>query len=114
MKIITAIKFIHTAIWIFFNVVIFYLFYAVITNRIDKWVWICIGLILGEGLVLAAFKTMCPVTLMARKYSASNKANFDIFLPEWLARNNKLIYTFFFIISVLILIYQLSYGKGNE
>ena len=108
MKQITRIKILHTAIWIFFNVVIFYLLYAVVTNNIDVWVWICIGLILTEGFVLAAFKTVCPVTLMARKYSASQKANFDIFLPEWLARNNKLIYTSIFIISILILIYQLN------
>ena len=111
MKRITGIRILHTAIWIFFNLVIFYLFYAVITNRIDIWVWIGIGLILAEGLVLAAFKTICPVTLIARKYSTSTKANFDIFLPEWLARNNKLIYTSFFIIIILILIYQLNHGR---
>jgi len=110
MKAITRIRILHTAIWIFFNVVIFYLLYAVVTNRIDKWVWICIGLVLIEGLVLAAFKTMCPVTLVARKYSTSEKANFDIFLPEWLARNNKLIYTSIFIVTIIILIYQLNYG----
>ena len=30
---------------------------------------------------------------MARKYSDSTKANFDIYLPEWLAKYNKEIYT---------------------
>jgi len=111
MKRITGIRIVHTAIWIFFNVVIFYLLYAVITNRIDMWVWICIGVIVAEGLVLGAFKTICPVTLIARKYSTSKKANFDIYLPEWLARNNKLIYTIFFIIIIFILIYQLNHGR---
>ena len=111
MKRITGIRILHTAIWIFYNVVIFYLFYAVVTNRINRWVWICIALVMAEGLVLAAFKTVCPVTLMARKYSSSTKANFDIYLPEWLARNNKLIYTSLFMISILILFYQLYYGR---
>ena len=50
------IKLVHTLVWIFFNVVIFYLLYAVITYRIDKWVWICIGLVLLEGLVLLIFE----------------------------------------------------------
>jgi len=111
MRPLIGIRLLHTSIWIFFNVVIFYLLYAVITNHIDMWVWICVGLVLAEGLVLAAFKTICPVTLMARKYSNSQKANFDIFLPEWLAKNNKLIYTGIFILSLIILIYQLNYGK---
>ena len=34
------IKIIHTLVWIFFNIVIFYLLYAAITNKIDKWLWI--------------------------------------------------------------------------
>jgi hypothetical protein len=88
-------------------VVLFYLCYAVISNKIDQWVWIGIGLILLEGLVLAAFKTMCPITIIARKYSDSTKDNFDIYLPNWLARNNKLIYTTFFIFILIILFYRL-------
>lgn len=107
MNKLVLIKLIHTLIWIFFNVVLFYLFYAVMINKIDRWVWIGIGLILLEGLVLAAFKTMCPITIIARKYSDSTKDNFDIYLPNWLARNNKLIYTTFFIFILIILFYRL-------
>lgn len=107
---LTLIKLIHTIIWLFFNVVIFYLLYAAITNKIDIWVWICIGLVLLEGLVLLVFNAMCPVTVVARKYSDSQKDNFDIFLPEWLARHNKLIYTTIFIVAVIILIFQLVMG----
>jgi hypothetical protein len=100
---LNIIKLIHTIIWVFFNVVIFYLYYAAITNKIDNRVWICIGLILLEGLVLLIFNKLCPITLIARKYSDSNKDNFDIFLPNWLARYNKLIYTSLFIIVLIIL-----------
>jgi hypothetical protein len=101
------IKVLHTLIWVFFNVVIFYLLYAVVTNRIDKWVWICLGLIVLEGLVLLLFKKMCPITVVARKYSDSKQDNFDIFLPNWLARYNKEIYTSIVLVSVIILIYRL-------
>jgi hypothetical protein len=94
-------------IWLFFNAVIFYLYYAAITNKIDKWVWICIGCILVEGLVLLVFKKICPVTLVARKYSDSTKDNFDIFLPNWLAKYNKLIYTTLFVIVLIMLGYRL-------
>lgn len=105
---LTLIKTIHTLIWVFFNIVIFYLFYAVLINKIDKWVWICLGIIVLEGLILLIFKAVCPITLAARRYSDSEKENFDIYLPNWLAKYNKLIYTTIVLIAVVILIYRLN------
>ncbi|MCB0577884.1 MAG: hypothetical protein KDD10_01065, partial [Phaeodactylibacter sp.] len=75
--------------------------------KIDKWVWICLGLIAMEGLVLVVFKAICPVTLIARKYSDSQQHNFDIYLPNWLAQYNKEIYTTIVLIAIVILIYRL-------
>ena len=105
-KQLLIIKSIHTLIWLFFNVVIFYLLYAVLINKVDVWVWICIGLVLLEGIVLLLFNMFCPLTLLARKYSNSSKENFDIFLPNWLAKYNKLIYTSIFVFTILLLIYR--------
>src|SRR6478609_9015746 len=104
---LTIIKTVHTLIWLFFNLVIFYLLYAVIVNEIDAWVWICIALIVLEGLILLVCKRNCPVTLVARKYSNSSKDNFDIFLPNWLARHNKTIYTVIGAIALVILVARL-------
>jgi len=101
------IKIIHTLIWIFFNVVIFYFLYTVIVDQIDAWSWICLGLISLEGLVLVVFKNVCPITIIARKYSQSTQHNFDIYLPNWLAKYNKLIYSTLVLIAVVILIYRL-------
>jgi hypothetical protein len=101
------VKIIHTLVWIFFNVVIFYLFYAVVSNKIDKWVWIGLGLFVLEGIVLVIFRNMCPLTVIARKYSDSSKNNFDIFLPDWLAKNNKLIYSIFLGVIIILLAYRL-------
>lgn len=110
MNNLIAIKILHTAIWLFFNLVIFYLLYAVIINRIDAWVWLCIALVLLEGIVLSMYKNKCPLTVMARKYSDSAKDNFDIYLPNWLARHNKLIYTSIFVMALMILVYQLTFN----
>ena len=104
---LTTIKIIHTIIWIFFNVVLFYMAYAVIVNKIDMLVWIGVALILLEGIVLLIFKKMCPLTIIARKYSDLTKDNFDIYLPNWLAKYNKLIYTTFFIIIVCGIVYRI-------
>ena len=106
---LTIIKLIHTTIWIFFNVVIFYLFYAVIVNKIDKWIWIGLGLFILEGIVLLVFKMKCPLTVVARRYSDSAKENFDIYLPNWLAKYTKLIYTSILLIVVAILVYRLVF-----
>jgi hypothetical protein len=35
-----------------------------------------------EGIVLLIFKMRCPLTVIAMRYSDSNKDNFDIFLPN--------------------------------
>jgi hypothetical protein len=52
------IKAIHTLIWFLFNIVIFYLLYAVLVDKIDSWVWICLAAITGEGMVLLVFKNL--------------------------------------------------------
>jgi len=104
---LTIIKTIHTIIWIFFNVVIFYMLYAAITNKIDKWLWLGYGSFIIEGIVLLLFKLYCPLTIMARKYSDSSKDNFDIYLPNWLAKYTKLIYTSILAVIIVITIYQL-------
>ena len=57
------------------------------------------------GSVGAAFE--CPLNLLARKYSNSKKDNFDIYLPSWLAKYTKSIYTTIFAIIFIITIYQI-------
>ncbi len=106
---LVLIKIIHTTIWVFFNVVIFYMLYAALTNKLDKWLWIGYGLFILEGIILLLFKFFCPLTILARKYSDSTKDNFDIYLPNWLAKYNKPIYTCILGIIIIITIYQLLY-----
>jgi hypothetical protein len=107
MSKLIIIKILHTLIWVFFNFLIAYLGYAVIVNRIGRWVWMAVGIILIEGLVLLIFRNKCPLTVIARRYSDSSKDNFDIYLPNWLARNNKLIYTTIVICEIGLLIYRM-------
>ena len=101
------IKILHSMVWLFFNIVIFFMLYAVIVNKTDWRVWAGYGLIAAEGAVLVIFRNVCPITMAARNYSSSSKDNFDIFLPNWLARYNKIIYTVLVVVVVLIHLYQL-------
>ena len=104
---LTLVKIIHTLIWIFFNLVIGYMLYAVIVNKIDHWLWIGYGLIGLEVLTLLIFRLSCPLTLIARNYSDSTRDNFDIYLPNWLARHNKLIYCLIMLVIIGLTIFRL-------
>jgi hypothetical protein len=101
-----VIKLIHTLIWAFFVAVILYVLYSGIADKVTVCTWIGIALVIGEGLILLIFKMFCPLTLVARKYSDSDRDNFDIFLPNWLAKHNKLIFTSIFIIAVMVVLYR--------
>ncbi|WP_067029823.1 hypothetical protein [Allomuricauda sp. CP2A] len=105
------IKLVHTLIWAFFVVVIFYVLFSGITGNINTYTWVGIALVIGEGLVLLIFKMFCPLTLMARKYSDSTKDNFDIFLPNGLAKNNKLIFTSIFLIGFVLVLVRTFFGE---
>ena len=102
-----VIKLIHTIIWIFFVMVIFYVLYSGVFDQITTLTWIGIGLVIGEGIVLMIFNKFCPLTLIARKYSDSQKDNFDISLPNWRAKYNKLIFTSIFLLGVILVLFRL-------
>ncbi|MBC8084361.1 MAG: hypothetical protein H7Z21_14255 [Hymenobacter sp.] len=96
------IKSIHTIIWGFFVIAIGCVVYSRVVDRITVYTWVASGLVIGEGMVLVSLKNRCPLTLMARKYSASPADNFDIFLPNWLARYKKLIFTAIYLVGMLL------------
>lgn len=102
-----TVKLIHTLIWIFMVAVIFYVLYCGIFDNVNLLTWISIGIIILEGIVLAAFGMYCPLTVWARRYSDSTKDNFDIYLPNWLAKYNKQIFTTVFAIGLIIVIIRI-------
>ena len=50
------------------------------------------ALVSVELVILAANRCRCPLTAVAARYTEDRRANFDIYLPEWLARYNKEIF----------------------
>lgn len=97
------IKSIHTAVWVFFNIVLAYLFYAVLTDQIGILFWLGIAAYFFEFVILLIYGWNCPLTFWARKHSNSMKDNFDIYLPNWFARHNKTIYSIF--IGILFILF---------
>jgi hypothetical protein len=86
-----TIKVVHTLIWAFFASCIF---------AIPVFAWhgqtrvaaVLIGVVLLEVLVLVVNRWSCPLTGIAARYTDDRKDNFDIYLPEWVARHNKTIF----------------------
>lgn len=100
------IKLVHTIIWFFFVVTILYIMYAGITDNIGILVWIAISLIIIEGVVLLINGWRCPLTLLGQKYTDNTDIGFDIFLPKWLAKNNKAIFTTIYSLGVALVMYR--------
>ena len=61
-----------------------------------------IMLVLVEVLVLVANGGSCPLTAVAARFTADRRDNFDIYLPHWLARYNKLIFGSIYIFGVAV------------
>lgn len=104
---LVLIKLLHTLIWIFFVVVIGYVVYAGVANKIDGFVWYAIGLVVIEGIILVVNKMRCPLTPLAARFTTASEENFDIYLPRWLARNNKSIFTSIFAFGVVMVVYRI-------
>ena len=100
------IRLVHTLIWIFFVLVIGYILYAGIFDALGIWVWLAIGSIILEGVILKLNHGSCPLTPIATRYTSRIDDSFDIFLPNWLAKHNKIIFGSISFLGVVIVIYR--------
>jgi len=95
---LVAIKLLHTAVWLFFAGCIVAIPIAGSWLQF-RWAAILSGLVLAECAVLAVNRGRCPLTDLASRYTEVRYDNFDIYLPLWLARHNKLIFGTLFVIG---------------
>ena len=97
---LVAIKLLHTAIWLFFAGCIVTIPFAAAYSSF-RLVAFLTGLVLLECAVLAANQCRCPLTDLAVPHTLDRHPNFDIYLPIWLARENKEIFGTLFIAGEL-------------
>lgn len=89
---LTAVQAAHTAIWAFFVACIF-------GAPVAAWFGnfalaaVFVGFVALEALALLVNKWYCPLTKVAARYTEQREENFDIYLPLWLAKYNKSIFT---------------------
>jgi hypothetical protein len=85
------VKTVHTVVWAFFAGAIVAIPVVANYGRFG-WAGILSAVVMVESLVLALNGMRCPLTDVAARYTGDRRANFDIYLPLWLAKWNKQIF----------------------
>ncbi len=86
--VLTVIKAAHTIVWLFFVACILAIWaFAARADYPNAALSICIVFV--EVVVLAFNGWKCPLTAVAARHTDDRRVNFDIYLPQWVARHNK-------------------------
>ena len=95
------IKVVHTVVWAFFAG-------SIVAIPVLAWAGAlraaagAIGVVLVEVLVLVYNRMRCPLTAVAARYTDDRRDNFDIYLPQWLARYNKEVFGTLYVAGILL------------
>ncbi len=99
------IRMVHTIAWAVFASAIVAIPLVTWLGSLRSALWLSL-LVWVEILILAANRLRCPLTGVAERYTKDRSDNFDIFLPAWLARYNKLIFGSLFAIGEVYLLWR--------
>ena len=91
IEVLTAIKFLHTAIWAFLAASILVLPVLAGLRRF-RWAAILSVIVLLECGVLAVNGGRCPLSDLAARFTVDRNPDFDIYLPSCLAQHNKVVF----------------------
>ena len=104
-KVLTLIKLAHTAIWAVMAAAIVAIPVAAMLGRFRLAAWLT-ALVVAECIVLALNHGRCPLTDIAAGFTVDRDANFDIYLPRWIAQHNKAIFGSLFVVGELVLLWR--------
>lgn len=101
MERLKQIKLLHTIVWVFFAA-------SILAIPILAWVGqfrfagTLIAIVLLEVVVLIANGWRCPLSGIAARFTDDRRDNFDIYLPAWLARHNKMLFGALYIVGIAV------------
>jgi len=98
---LVAIKAVHTAVWAFFVACILAIWLFALRGEYAP-AALSIGIVLVEVLVLMLNGWQCPLTAVAARYTSDRHDNFDIYLPQWLARHTKPIFGTLYLVGIAL------------
>ena len=95
-----AVKTVHTLVWaLFAGSIIAIPVCAALGNL--KLAWGLVSFVLLEVAILLANRMRCPLTDVASRFTTDRRDNFDIYLPLWLARHNKVVFGGLYLAGVI-------------
>ena len=100
---LVGIKLLHTVVWVLLAGTIFCIPLFTVVRRFRNAAVLSI-IVWIECAVLGLNHGRCPLTDIAARYTTDRAPNFDIYLPLWLAENNKLIFGTLFVASQITLL----------
>ena len=108
---LTTIKVVHTIVWAFFASCIVAIPIASWhgDHRIAAWLAAIVSV---EFFVLVLNGWRCPLTSVANRYTQDRRDNFDIYLPLWLARHNKLVFGSLYVAGVAFALARWMQASG--
>jgi hypothetical protein len=107
-----AVRLLHTVVWAVFAGCIVAIPVLAWQRRFGAAAVLAV-IVLGEVVVLWLNRWRCPLTAVAARYTDDRRANFDIYLPEWLARHNKEIFGPLYAAGVAYLV-AMYLGAGSS
>ncbi len=97
---LVIVKVVHTIAWAFFAA-------CIVAIPIVSWLgnqsataWL-VAIVFVEVAVLIINRWRCPLTSLAARFTDERHDNFDIYLPLWLAKYNKLIFGVLFCLGLV-------------
>jgi len=97
------VRLLHTAVWAVFAGCIVAIPVLAWQRRFGVAAVLAV-IVLAEVVVLWLNRWRCPLTAVAARCTDDRRANFDIYLPEWLARHNKEIFGPLYAVGVAYLV----------
>ncbi|TJY55563.1 hypothetical protein E4T66_20860 [Sinimarinibacterium sp. CAU 1509] len=95
-----AIKLAHTVVWALFAGCVIGMPLATFLGHHRAALGLAAAVFV-EVLILAFNRWRCPLTGVAAHYTDDRRDNFDIYLPLWLAKNNKLIFGTLYVVGLI-------------
>jgi hypothetical protein len=103
---IGVIRSIHTLIALIMFASIGVVYYSAVSQTYDLWLYLSLGALFIEGVVITLNRGDCPLSYLQRKYG-DDKAFFELFLPKNVAK--QMFRVNFLLVSIGCLILLLNY-----
>lgn len=97
---LTTVKVAHTVVWGFFVACIFAI-WIFAWQAEYLYAALSIAVVLAEAQVLILNTWRCPLASVAARYTDDRRANFDIYLPEWLSGHTKAIFGTLYVAGIV-------------